>query len=102
MLDGENDLEIVGRLGVMVSESAAVHVPDVQPAPVLVTPEGTEMNAVLVTCVCANAGSCRLMRKKNSHKPHTSTPVDLNPNHEFFRRVCTFCLLSSKETTCYS
>ncbi|TAG24209.1 MAG: hypothetical protein EAZ37_16845, partial [Burkholderiales bacterium] len=45
---GVNDLEIVGRLGVMGSESAAVHVPPVQPAPVFVTPEGTEMKAVLV------------------------------------------------------
>ena len=46
---GANDLEIVGRLGEMTSGSTAVHVPLVQPAPVLVTPDGTEIVAVLVT-----------------------------------------------------
>jgi hypothetical protein len=49
---GENDLDIVGRLGVIGSESATVQVPVAQPTPVLVTPEGTEMRAVLVTWVC--------------------------------------------------
>ena len=49
MVLGVNDLEIVGRLGVTGSESAAVHVPLLQPTPVFVTPDGTEINAVLVT-----------------------------------------------------
>ena len=51
MVDGVNDLAIVGRLGVMVSISAAVHVPVLQPMPlpVFVTPVGTEIAAVLVT-----------------------------------------------------
>jgi hypothetical protein len=49
MVDGVNDLETVGRLGVTASGSTAVQVPDPHPAPVLVTPDGTEMIAVLVT-----------------------------------------------------
>ena len=49
IVDGVNDLETIGRLGVTGSLSAAVHVPELQPNPVLVTPVGTEMEAVLVT-----------------------------------------------------
>lgn len=55
MVDGVKLLATVGRLGVIVSTSATVQVPDAQPAPVLVTPDGTEIVAVFVTWVCANA-----------------------------------------------
>lgn len=100
---GVNDLETVGRLGVIVSISAAVQVPVLQPAPlpVLVTPDGTEINAVLVTCVCANAGNCKLIRKRNSHKPLISMPADFNPNNDVFRRLSTFCLPIFKNATYY-
>ena len=53
MLAGVKLLLTVGRLGVIVSVSAAVQVPVVQPAPVFVTPDGTEIVAVLVTWVWA-------------------------------------------------
>lgn len=46
---GTNVLEIVGGLDEMLSTSATVQVPEPQPTPVLVTPDGTEMEAVLVT-----------------------------------------------------
>lgn len=48
---GAKVLEMVGWLGVMGSLSAAVQVPEPHPAPVLVTPEGTEIVTVLVTWV---------------------------------------------------
>lgn len=48
---GAKVLEIVGRLGVMPSLSANVQVPVAHPAPVLVTPDGTEIVTVLVTVV---------------------------------------------------
>lgn len=51
IVEGAKVLLTLGRLGVMLSLSATVHVPDVQAGLVLVTPEGTEMIAVLVTCV---------------------------------------------------
>lgn len=59
IVDGVKDLEIIGRLGVTTSTSAAVHVPveQLRPEPVLVTPAGTEMNAVFVTWVWADAGA---------------------------------------------
>jgi hypothetical protein len=41
IVDGVNDFEIIGRLGVMTSVSVAEQVPPAQPAPVLVTPDGT-------------------------------------------------------------
>ena len=49
IVDGVKSFETVGRLGVTGSESAAVQVPDVQSALVLLTPDGTEMVAVLTT-----------------------------------------------------
>lgn len=49
IVDGAKSFEIVGRLGVIESKSAAVQVPDVQSALVLLTPDGTEMVAVLTT-----------------------------------------------------
>ena len=50
---GENVLETVGRLGVTVSISLTVQVPDAQPAEllVLVTEGGGVIDAVLVTLV---------------------------------------------------
>lgn len=53
MVDGVNVFAMVGRLGVIASESATVQVPEAQPKPVLVTPDGTEIVAVLVTWVWA-------------------------------------------------
>ena len=55
MVDGVNVFAMVGRLGVTASESATVQVPEAQPkpVPVLVTPDGTEIVAVLVTWVWA-------------------------------------------------
>lgn len=41
IVDGVNDFETSGRLGVMTSVSVAKQVPVAQPAPVLVTPAGT-------------------------------------------------------------
>ena len=91
-VDGVNDLAIAGRLGVMASLSAAVQVPLPQPAAVLVIPDGTEIDAVLVTCVCANAGNCKLIRKRNTHRLLKSAPVSFNPNDVVFRRLRSFCL----------
>lgn len=51
MVGNVNDLETNGLLALTGSTSTAVHVPDAQFRPVLVTPAGTEINAVLVTCV---------------------------------------------------
>jgi hypothetical protein len=68
MVEGVNDLVSVGRLAVIVSLSAAVQVPVPQPAPVLVTPDGTDMNAVLVTCVWAKAGSWKLIKNRSAHR----------------------------------
>jgi hypothetical protein len=98
MLLGVNDLASVGRLGVIVSMSAAVQVPDAQPmpVPVFVTPAGTEIAAVLVTCVCANAGSCNAIRKKNAHKPPTRKLADRNLSNDVNRRLSTFLLQFSK------
>jgi hypothetical protein len=52
MVEGANNLPMVGRLGVTVSMSEAVHVPELQAMLVLLTPEGTEIVAVLTTWVC--------------------------------------------------
>ena len=51
MVEGVKALDMVGRLGVIASISAAVHVPVLHPTPlpVFVTPTGTEIAAVLVT-----------------------------------------------------
>lgn len=46
--EGANDLETVGRLGVTVSVSGAVHTPETEQALVLVTLGGTVIEAVLV------------------------------------------------------
>ena len=51
IVDGVKDFEMAGGLNVIVSTSAAVHVPVEQlgPEPVFVTPAGTDIKAVLVT-----------------------------------------------------
>jgi hypothetical protein len=54
---GAKDFETVGRLGAIVSKSATVQVPEVQSTLVLLTPEGTEIVAVLTTWVCAIKGA---------------------------------------------
>lgn len=99
IVDGVKALEMLGRLGVMESGSTAVHVPEVQPAPVFVTPEGTEMDAVLVTCVWAKAFGCTAKRKASIHRPMKTAPVSFNLNKEDFRKLNTFCLLFSKNVT---
>jgi hypothetical protein len=96
IVDGANDFETTGRLGEMGSASEAVHVPEPHPAPVLVTPEGTDIAAVLVTCVCAKVGRCTVRRKKNSNRLLMKAPADLNPNSEIARRLNTFFLHFSK------
>jgi hypothetical protein len=101
MVVGVKVLASKGRLGVMLSTSAAVQVPEPQPEPVFVTPEGTEIEAVLVTCVCANDGKCKLIKKRNSHRLLKHMPVNFNPSNEVFRRLNTFCLPIFKATTCY-
>lgn len=101
IVDGEKDFDIVGLLGEMLSLSATVHVPDAQPEPVFVTPDGTEIEAVLVTCVCANAGICIAIRNTNAHRPPKSVPADRNPNNDIFRRLNTFFLLISKKLHLY-
>jgi hypothetical protein len=98
MVLGVNDLEIVGRLGVIGSESAAVQVPPVQPAPVLVTPAGTEMNAVLVTCVCASAGACSIAMKESNKQPNAQALAGRNFHNEKKRRSNTFFLIFTKIT----
>lgn len=96
---GANVLEIVGGLVVTLSTSVTVQVPEIQPAPVLVTPDGTEMDAVLVTCVCAIAGICVLNRNRSAHRPRKTRPARFNPNNEVFRRLNTFCLQIFKQST---
>lgn len=55
IVEGLKVLDTKGALAVIVSISATVQVPVAQPAPVLETPTGTEIEAVLVTWVCADA-----------------------------------------------
>jgi hypothetical protein len=55
MVAGVNDFATRGALAVIASISATVQVPEAHPAPVLDTPVGTEIEAVLVTWVCADA-----------------------------------------------
>lgn len=49
IVEGVNVLLTVGKLGVILSMSATVQVPEAQAGLVLVTPDGTEIVAVLVT-----------------------------------------------------
>ena len=97
IVDGVKVLETIGRLGVMLSISAAVQVPAMHPKPVFVTPTGTEIVAVLVTCDWANAGECSPARKANTHRPSTSWLVEYSLNREAFRRLSTFCLQNPKD-----
>lgn len=69
MVAGVKDLATSGALTEMVSMSATVQVPEAQPAPVLDTPVGTEIEAVLVTWVCADANwGTHMASKKPSAK----------------------------------
>lgn len=77
IVDGVKVLPTVGRLGVMVSVSAAVHVPEAHPAPVFVTPEGTDIAAVLVTCVCASAPLWIKNRQPQATRKRFSNPEAL-------------------------
>lgn len=62
IVPGVNDLETNGTLAVTASRSATVHVPEAQPAAVLDTPAGAEIEAVLVIWVCARA-ACEATRE---------------------------------------
>lgn len=93
---GVNDFETVGRLGVMVSRSAAVQVPELHATFVLLTPEGTEIVAVLTTWVWENAGVLKNSRKATIHRPPPSAPADIKPNLKASRRLNTFCLQNFK------
>jgi hypothetical protein len=97
MVVGVKDLETVGRLGVMVSRSAAVQVPELQATFVLLTPEGTEMVAVLTTWVWEYAGKWENKAKRAKHRPPHSVPVDNNLNLKASRRLNTFCLQNFKK-----
>jgi hypothetical protein len=97
IVPGVNDLAINGRLGATVSTSTAVQVPLAQPAPVLVTPPGTEMVAVFVTCVCAIAMFCVARRTSVA----MTTLCHSAPNNFVFnlkkpRRLNTFFLQKFK------
>lgn len=96
MVVGVKDFETVGRLGVMVSKSAAVQVPELQATFVLLTPEGTEIVAVLTTWVWENAGAWESTTKTTIHRPLHSAPADNNPNLKVSRRLNTFCLQNFK------
>jgi hypothetical protein len=101
IVEGEKDLAIVGRLGVIVSKSATVQVPEVHATLVLLTPDGTEIVAVFTTCVCAKEGIWNASKKTNSHRPLKSVPAECNPNMYVFRRLNTFFLLISKKLHLY-
>lgn len=68
---GEKALATSGRLGETVSMSATVQVPATQVSAAFVfdKPTGTEIEAVLVICVCEKA-NCGMARE--SKKPNTS------------------------------
>jgi hypothetical protein len=93
MVLGVKVLAIVGRLGVMESESAAVHVPDSQPTAVFVTPDGTEMNAVFVTCVWARAGKANIAIDNASRQPSANALANRSLSNEKIRRPSTFFLI---------
>lgn len=97
MLEGAKVLETVGRLGVMLSPSAAVHVPVLQPEPVFVTPDGTEIVAVLVTCDCAKLELAVATKNSRAHRTPKSIPAALRLNDNRERRLNTFFLLFSKK-----
>jgi hypothetical protein len=97
MVDGEKVLETVGLLGVMESLSAAVQVPNVQPAPVLVTPEGTEIVAVLVTWLWAKPDSGNDNRNSAANKQPMSLPAPNRLDKDTKRRLNTFFLHISNE-----
>jgi hypothetical protein len=80
IVEGVNVLLTVGRLGVMLSVSATVHVPVAQDGLVFVTPEGTEIVAVLTTWVCAEAVSWKKKRMSNANRTRISIPGALFPN----------------------
>ena len=78
MVVGANVLDTVGTLAVIRSLSGALHTPATQPVAtlVLVTPEGAEMEAVLVIWVCANA-CCGRAVKANRPSAKDSMPNSL-------------------------
>lgn len=99
ILVGANVFETVGGLAVTISVSVAVQIPPVQPAAVLVlvTPRGTEIDAVLVTCVCAKTAGYKFNRNTNANRARSSAPVTFTPSDEFSKRLRTFCLPVSKK-----
>jgi hypothetical protein len=98
MVVGVNDLAIVGRLGVTASISAAVQVApptQVKAAFVLDKPAGTEIEAVLVICVCA----CAIWgNAAESKKPSTSDSVlnALNMENRKVKRLNAFAITDKR------
>lgn len=90
MVLGIKDLMTSGRLGFTGSESAAVHVPEPQLRPVLVTPAGTDIDAVLVTRFWAAADCWNVSKKQKSAKPQAKTPTDILPRREDKRKLRAF------------
>ena len=74
MVDGVNVLPTTGRLGATVSPSATVQVPDVHTGFVFETPVGTEIVAVLVTCVCAHAFVWHINKKNVANRMRMNIP----------------------------
>jgi hypothetical protein len=99
MVVGEKVFDTVGLLGVMESLSAAVHVPVAQPKPppVFVTPDGTEIVAVLVTWLCAKPESGIKDRNSAANRQPMSLPALKRPHKDAKRRLNTFFLLFSNE-----
>jgi hypothetical protein len=96
IIEGVKVLLINGRLGVIVSMSAAVQVPVVHSAFVFETPLGTDIVAVLTTCVCAFAASSKPNSKqKTARMPH-SNPFALSFKSITGRRLNTFFLMRFK------
>lgn len=73
MVPGVKVLETNGTLAATPSRSATVQVPEAQPAAVLETPTGAEIDAVLVIWVWALA-ICGTSRHKNTASASTKAP----------------------------
>lgn len=100
---GLNVLDTVGKLAVTVSISAAVQVPAAQPAAelVLVTPSGGDIEAVLVTWVCANA-ACGMPNAANKPIANTSAlSAWVIENRENLQRLKNLAIANMKTPKYY-
>jgi hypothetical protein len=96
MVEGVKLLLTSGRLKVIVSISAAVHVPVVQSAFVLETPLGTDIVAVLTTWVCASTEPSNPKSKPRVTRMPHSNPFALSFKSIIGRRLNTFLLMQFK------